>query len=298
MNRVMKHYQISYLHRMGWTGKGIGVAVLDTGISPHIDFQNRVVTFCDVLEGKKEPYDDNGHGTHVAGIIAGCGLGSGGRYCGVAPDAHLIIVKVLNATGNGNVQNVIRGIDWIINNKEKYKIRIANISIGSVSEMQNKKESAMIEAVERLWDAGIVVLGAAGNNGPDRGTITVPGVSSKIITVGTVDDSKVAWIFGRQKSNYSGRGPTAQCIMKPEILALGNDIISCNGVGYGYTKKSGTSMSTPIVAGAVALLLQKEPNLTPKQVKMHLKTCARNLGMPQNKQGWGEIDMVQLLRIQ
>lgn len=301
MNRVLRYYHIPQLHQLGWTGKGIGVAVLDTGVSRHVDLNEKIACFYDTIGGKSEYYDDNGHGTHVMGIIGGSGNASNGMYRGIAPECHLISVKVLDRKGNGKIPKVMEGIRWIIQNKEKYNIRIVNISIGSGSQLKVTADSDIIKSVEQLWDAGLVVLTAAGNNGPDSGSVTVPGISKKVITVGTSDDMKSTWIFGNQKTDYSGRGPTAECVLKPEIVAMGNDIVSCKSVntnwevGRKYTKKSGTSMSTPIVTGAVALLLQKEPSLTPTQVKIRFRDTARNIGMSRHKQGWGEIDMVKLL---
>lgn len=273
---------------MNLTGKGIGVAILDSGIFPHIDFGNRIIAFYDVINHRSRMYDDNGHGTHIAGVLAGSGKASGGRYRGVAPEAGLISVKILTARGVGNSVDAIEGIRWISSVREKYGIRIVNISIGSTQQQEESVE--LIAAVEELWDCGIVVLAAAGNNGPAAGSVTAPGNSKKIITVGSYDEMLVRERAGRMRKYYSGQGPTKDCIMKPEIVARGGNVMGCKNNYNGYQMKSGTSMAVPYVSGMVARLLQKYPDMTPKDVKLRLHTRAVDLGLPKSLQGWGTID--------
>lgn len=262
-----------------YTGKGVGVAILDTGACPHLDFGSRILAFRDYVRGWTMPYDDNGHGTHVAGIIGGNGRASRGRYCGIAPGCSLIPIKVLDEKGNGKKESVIHAMDWIEKNREKYNIRVVNISVGSTTQGENQD---LIEAVEHIWDIGLVVVAAAGNLGPKRGSITAPGCSRKVITVGASD-------MVMENQGISGRGPTRECISKPDIVAPGNVIISCAykaGVSS-YAAKSGTSMSTPVVTGGIALLLEKEPGLTNLEIKKRLKDTAKDLGYAHNLQGWG-----------
>lgn len=272
------------------TGSGIGVAVLDTGIYPHIDFDTRIAAFRDFLNGRKRPYDDNGHGTHVAGLIAGSGKGSGGKYCGAAPGCHIICAKILDKRGNGMMRDVLDALYWVRSNKEKYNIRIVNISVGTV-DGSGKTGARLVRAVEDAWDDGLIVVTAAGNMGPSPGTITAPGISRKVITVGSSD-------LLDTKNGISGAGPTRDCICKPDIVAPGSHIISCApGVKGGYTAKSGTSMSTPRVSGAIALMLEKDPYLTNVEIKMLLKEAAVDLGYGRNQQGWGELDLNAFLRL-
>lgn len=272
------------------TGSGIGVAVLDTGIYPHIDFDNRIVAFRDFLNGRKRPYDDNGHGTHVAGLIAGSGKGSGGKYRGIAPGSHIICAKILDKRGNGMMRDVLDALHWIRSNKEKYGIRIVNISVGTV-DGSGKTSTRLVNAVEDAWDDGLIVVTAAGNMGPSPGTITAPGISRKVITVGSSD-------LLDAKNGISGAGPTRDCICKPDIVTPGSQIISCApGAKGGYTAKSGTSMSTPRVSGAIALMLEKDPYLTNVEIKMLLKEAAVDLGYGRNQQGWGELDLNAFLRL-
>ena len=270
------------------SGKGIGVAVLDTGAFPHIDFEDRIWAFRDLIHGREQPYDDNGHGTHVLGILGGSGRASGGRHRGTAFGCGLIPVKVLDERGNGNKDKVIQALKWIEENMERYHIRIVNISVGTT---QKEGHEDLIEAVEEAWDRGLVVVAAAGNMGPGRGSVTAPGSSRKIITVGSSD-------MLVQNQGISGRGPTRDCIRKPDIVAPGNEIISCSNKrgACPYTRKSGTSMSTPFVSGGIALLLEKEPWLTNLDIKKRLRATAKDLGYPHNLQGWGLFQLKRFLK--
>lgn len=280
----------------GYTGRGIGVAVLDTGIFPHEDFGNRIIGFADFVQKRSEPYDDNGHGTHISGIIGGNGNASMGGYGGVAPECNLICAKVLDQKGNGYASDVLSGLRWIRNNRDKYGIRIVNISVGSFTKKGMGENSALVKGVNAAWDDGLVVVVAAGNNGPGRMTITTPGISRKVITVGCSDDYKEVNVMGNRMVDYSGRGPTGACICKPDIVAPGCSIISCANQYGAYQAKSGTSMSTPLVSGALALLLQKYPDMTNRDVKLRLRERAVDMGLPRNQQGWGLLDAEKLLR--
>ena len=158
------------------TGKGIGVAVIDTGIFPHVDFDNRIIAFQDMVNKKQQPYDDNGHGTHIAGILGGSGAASHGRCRGTAPQCDFIGIKVLDRQGNGNKEHVLKAFQWLIQNQKKYHIRIVNISVGTTYRSDGDHR-ILIDGVEKVWDAGMVVVAAAGNRGPAPGTVTAPGSS-------------------------------------------------------------------------------------------------------------------------
>lgn len=342
MRRSNAILHIKKIHQQGYQGNNIGIAVLDTGICEHPDFissKNRIATFKDFVNNKDYIYDDNSHGSHVSGIIAGNGYASNGIYCGIAPKAHIISLKVLDKNGRGNVENVLKALHWILENRHFYHIKIVNISVGSTSCMPDQEDSLLVHAVNILWDEGLIVVAAAGNGGPMPQSIGTPGISRKIITVGACDDENAYTNNPYPKSkNYSGRGPTLSCIKKPDIVAPGNHIISCNTVipsnlfsysklsthyplqqlylrnqiqnytytyengkkirenlysGF-YTAKSGTSMATPIVSGAIALLLNKYPNLSNKDVKIRLKNTAIDLGLPHSRQGWGLLNPEKL----
>lgn len=280
------------------THKNIGsvVAVLDTGIYPHRDFGNRILEFQDFVNNRAYAYDDNSHGTHVAGIIAGDGTASNGKYCGLAPNSRIIALKVLDRNGEGNTADVVTGLRWVMMNRERFDIRIVNLSFGTTAKASMGSDSLLIQVVERVWDEGIVVVTAAGNNGPAKGTITVPGISRKVITVGAFDDAMYTDERGIKHINYSGRGPTKECIVKPEIVTAGSGIVSCANQKDRYSVKSGTSMSAPIVTAAVALLLERYPHMTPAMVKMRLHDRAVKLKLSKEHQGWGMLDLKELLR--
>ena len=159
-------------------GKGVTVAVVDTGIFAHPDFtvpENRIAAFVDLVNNRKDPYDDNGHGTHVAGIVAGNGSRSNGLYQGIAPAARLVGVKVLDAYGSGVLSNVIRGIQWCVRQKERLDIRVINLSLGAPAQ-DSFRDDPLCQAVQAAWQRGIVVCVAAGNDGPAAGTIATPGI--------------------------------------------------------------------------------------------------------------------------
>ena len=282
-----------------YLGQGIRIAVLDTGIILHPDFDKRIVAFADFVGRRRFVYDDSGHGTHVAGILAGSGKMSDGVYGGMAPKSELIIGKVLDRQGNGSVCNVMEGIRWILALKEKRQIRIVNISVGAKPQLDSIEEKKLLSGVEMLWDAGLVVVVSAGNYGPKERSVAVPGSSRKVITVGTARNSQIVNIHPREEWNYSGRGPTDMCVVKPDLVAPGTHVISCNGQYLHrwkkpYIAKSGTSMATPVVAGAIACLLSKYPDMTNVEVKLRLwESCKHESG---GGQGWGMLNMKSLMR--
>jgi len=283
----------------GITGKSIGVAVLDTGIYNHPDLAGRIVAFKDFIKNETSPYDDNGHGTHVAGDIASNGSQSDSRYRAPASEANIIGVKVLDKMGSGSISNVIDGVQWSIENSKKYNIRILNLSLGSEA-TESYQDDPLCLALEKAWNNGLVVCAAAGNDGPDTKTINSPGIHPKIITVGAVNDRN----NNMQIADFSSRGPTVDGLRKPDVLAPGVNIVSLRAPGSTtdnsnkhsrvdahYTSLSGTSMATPICAGVIAQMLQVNPNLKPDQVKNILMSTARKLpNVDQNVQGEGVID--------
>ncbi len=289
-------------------GENITVAILDTGLFPHNDLvqrNNRIVAFKDFINGIEEPYDDNGHGTHVAGIIAGDGYESNGRYMGIAPNCEMVGIKVLSKDGSGNISDVLAGIQWVLDHQEKLRIRVMNLSVGM--EDLEGEDSALVRGVNVAWDNNILVVCAAGNNGPERGSITTPGISRKVITVGSSDDSQSSQIKDELISNYSSRGPTRNCIKKPDVVAPGSNVISCScdanympgkqgllSNRWGYIKKSGTSMATPVITGALIRVLSDFPNLSNRDIKLALKYSTNDRGFSQEQQGWGLLDLKKL----
>lgn len=287
MNRVREIVNVNGIHARGIRGKGTCIAILDSGISQHPDFGSRITGWYDAINGKPLPYDDNGHGTHVAGIAAGNGTLSRGMYRGMAPEAHIVSVKILDQNGEGMIPHIISGIRWVENNRFRLGIDIVNISVGTADSERFNENSDFVRKVNELWDMGIVVTASAGNKGPAPFSISAPGNSRKIITVG----------YYSRHSN-SSVGPTSLCIKKPDVVTPGHQVTSCCHEYYAqnaYIKKSGTSMATPVVSGSIALLLSQYPDLTPKDVKLRLKQSCTDLQLPHGSQGWGLLNAAKLL---
>jgi serine protease AprX len=289
---------------LGFDGTGIGVAIVDSGVAAwHDDLGNsRVVHFADFVSRQPQPYDDYGHGTHVAGIIAGNGQNAAGARRGIAPGAHLVVLKALDNAGDGNVSRVIAAIDYAVRNRAAYNIRIMNLSVAAgVYESYNTDPLA--QAARRAVDAGIVVITAAGNLGRDAsgaiqyGGITAPGNAPWVLTVGASNDRGTADRSDDTVASFSSRGPSLiDGSAKPDLVAPGVGIESLGDAssflyqsrpaarrwGSGrngqepYMTLSGTSMAAPIVAGTVALMLHANPTLSPEGVKAILKRTAEN----------------------
>lgn len=285
MRRVKQLVHAHNVYKKGYNGRGVCAVILDTGAYLHKDLRKQIRGFKDFTADKRECYDDNGHGTHVAGIFC-----ANGSLQGMAPGARVIVLKVLDRSGNGNTKRVLEALEWVEKNKAIYNIRILNFSVGFLPGADDEDENRIVDKLDQLWDDNVVVVAAAGNNGPGRGTVTVPGISRKIITVGASDDNSP----GRNMPHgYSGRGPTGCCIVKPEIVAPGTNILSLDHRGNYYVKKSGTSMATPVVCGALALALQKKPQLRPEELKLALCRTARP--EPRTGAAWGILDVDNLM---
>lgn len=281
------------IQELGFTGQGVVVAVLDTGIHPHPDLiipQNRIASWCDLVNQKDNPYDDHGHGTHVAGIIAGSGRSSRGRYKGIAPEATLVGIKVLDDEGQGSISGVLAGIEWCLDHLANLKIKVINLSFGTTAQ-ESYHFDPLCRATTIAWQKGITVCTAAGNQGPGQRIIDVPGINPRVITVGNVDDRRT--LTGNDKA--SGRGLAIANVIKPDILAPGTEITSLKIAG-GYQTLTGTSMSTSLVSGAIALMLQKWPKLTPDQIKYLLVKNARPLGQGANQEGAGVLGLDQIFK--
>ncbi len=279
------------------SGDNMCAAVIDTGIYPHADLtarKNRIIESVDFVNGRNKPYDDNGHGTHCAGIIASDGYSSQGRYKGIAPNANLISLKVMNQYGEGSASDILAALDWVNRYKSKYNIRVVSLSLGAQSNGQ-KVYDPLVSAVNKLWDKGVVVVAAAGNEGPAMHTINSPGVSNKIITVGCSDDKNTVSINDDTIAEFSSRGPSPYARIKPDLVAPGVDITSLSNTG-GYVAMSGTSMSTPIISGCCLLLLEKYPEMSNNEVKKRIMKSTNSLGAPAYMQGRGMIDVKKMMQ--
>ncbi|HZK35092.1 MAG TPA: S8 family peptidase [Bacillota bacterium] len=293
----------------GYTGKGVGIAILDTGIYPHQDLvrpRNRIVAFKDIINNWQTPYDDNGHGTFVAGVAAGNGYLSGGKYKGVAPDATLIGVKVMNERGSGDSSDIIAGMQWVADNKDKYNIKVLSVSLGAQPGRIARIDPLAV-AVEAIWDKGIIVVAAAGNSGPRPNTITTPGISSKIITVGAVDDKRTIEYDDDTIADFSSRGPVNRRLIKPDLVAPGVNVTSTNTnkdykgtrleqMGEPYRSMSGTSVATPIVSGAAAIMLEMNAEIGPDEIKGAMKKNTFNMKTSEYAQGSGILNISSMIK--
>ncbi len=303
MQRVRKQVQVSeQAYRGVWQAEPVTVAVLDTGVAYHPDLAGRLLSFSDFVEHRSLPYDDSGHGTHVCGILCGSGELSGGRFRGMAPKAKLVVGKVLNRQGEGSCDSMLEALEWILHVKNRFSIRILNISVGIGDLRERYKEQMLRDSLEMLWEHNILVVCAAGNSGPEDGSISEMAGSKKVLTVGCHDGRYCKNDPGRCET-YSGRGRRYDVTRKPDIVAPGTRIWSCNAFWQNrngriyspYTAKSGTSMATPIVSGAAALVMEKYPGISNEEFVRRLSLTAMDLGEPWNKQGFGMLNVRRLL---
>jgi serine protease AprX len=243
-----------------FTGGDLVAAVIDTGIdASHLDLdEGKVLAFKDFVGGRAEPYDDNGHGTHVAATIASDGDARMDRaHAGVAPGAALVGVKVLDAAGGGSMDTVAAAIEWVVQNRALYGIEAINLSLGA-SGCTDGTDLAS-QAVDAAAAAGLAVFVAAGNDGPGKCTIGSPGSARGAITVGAIADTSAG---GFSLAPFSSRGPTADGRVKPDLVAPGVAITSAQtGTAAGYVSYDGTSMATPFAAGVGLLALDANPAL-------------------------------------
>ena len=321
---------------LGLTGAGVGVAIIDSGIATwHDDLtprngqlypyaNQRVAAFVNFVNGDQHPYDDLGHGTHVAGIIAGNGYDSYGQKAGIAPDASLIALKVLDASGAGTISNIIAAFDWIVQNHAAYNIRVVNASVGA-GIVESYWTDPLTLAAKRVVDEGVAVVVAAGNNGKNAagqeqyGGITAPGNAPWVITVGASSTGGTPDRADDTIATFSSRGPTYKdWSAKPDLVAPGAGTISlaspfstlyttrANALVAGsvststlpYLTLSGTSMAAPVVTGTIALMMQANPALTPNMAKAILEYTAQKYSAYNGlQQGAGFLNTLGAVRL-
>jgi serine protease AprX len=321
---------------LGYTGAGVGVVVIDSGITSwHDDLTNktsklypygnqRVAKFVDFVNGRPLPYDDNGHGSHVAGVIAGNGHDSNGEKTGIAPGASLISLKVLDAQGQGTISNIIAALGWVATNAKTYNIRVVNMSVGARIR-ESYWTDPLTLATKALTDQGITVVVAAGNLGKNAagklqyGGITAPGNAPWVLTVGASSTMGTLTRNDDEMANFSSAGPSyLDYEAKPDLVAPGVGTVSLAVPGSTfymtkltalldgkiklgskpYISLSGTSMSAPVVAGTVALMLQANPTLTPNLIKALLQYTAQPYpGYSALRQGAGFLNALGAVRL-
>lgn len=280
------------------TGRGVGVAFIDTGISPHGDFmltENRIKFFKDFVNNRKSFYDDNGHGTFVSGVCSGGGYLSNFKYSGIAPKSNIYALKALGETGEATANKILDAMEWVYDNHEKFNIKVVCMSFGSEPIGYN---DPIMQGANALWRDGVVVVAAAGNSGPNESTIKSPGISPEIITVGGFDDNRFDEnSFNKdffEMATFSSRGPALRHY-KPDVVAPSVDIISCGKKEF-YTKLSGTSVATPMIAGVVCLMFERFPRLKPNEAKFRLLRGCQTIGFDANSEGYGVPNLARILR--
>ena len=278
-------------------GNEVTIAYIDTGIAPHADFKlvrNRIIKFVDLINGKTNAYDDNGHGTFVAGVGSGNGALSGGKYRGIAPNSNIVSIKALDKHGEANATKILEAMQWVYDNNLEYNIKVVCMSFGSEPLGFN---DPIMKGAEALWRKGIVIVSAAGNSGPDYQTIKSPGISPRIITVGGMNDNRFDEEYKEEFfeiAKFSSRGPAFNKF-KPDIVAPSVDINSCSNK-EGYTKLSGTSVATPMIAGLCALAYEKNKYLKPDQIKQALLASSNGITYNRNLEGYGLPNLEKFLR--
>ncbi len=311
-----------------YSGSNVGIAILDSGISAHADIDANVLQYSflggaypipDIVNGEVSGANASvredlfGHGTHVAGIVTGTGTDSEGTYSGVASGATLLSLQVLDGSGSGSMSDVMAALDWLRVYGDYFGVRVVNLSLGKGISESNTTDP-LVAAVEDLWDDGFVVVVAAGNSGNfGAQTITSPGNSRKVITVGSLTDSGTGTdLSDDYVSSFSSMGPTiGDLVLKPDLVAPGNSVVaaispnstlasilpnrvvgcSAQNCTSDYFNMSGTSMATPMVSAAVALMLEKDPTLTPATIKARLMRSARKFDANPSAAGAGALDI-------
>jgi serine protease AprX len=322
--RVTAGLPTSSLPESIFKGAGVTIAQIDSGVAQRSEIPGLVasVDLVDAYDPTFDPsgsVDPNGHGTHVAGLLVGDGSHSQDNVLtGIAPQASLVSIRVLDGLGRGSTSSMLAGLQWVMDNKDAYGIRVLNLSLGHPV-YEPADVDPLVQAVEDLWDAGVVVVCSAGNAGRDgHGTISSPCNSRKVITVGALNDRRTSDLLDDTVATFSSRGPTRfDLVAKPDILAPGNRIVSVRSnnstldlqfptnrvagdPGRPWDKDffelSGTSMASPIVAGAAALMLEQHPWLNPATVKARLMRSARKAAVADPfAAGAGALDILAAL---
>jgi serine protease AprX len=282
--------------QQGGSGRNVTVAVLDSGVAADADLGNRLLTGVSFVGAYDSQHPDKGgHGTHIAGAIAGSGAKSNQQYVGMAPNANIVDVQVLDANGNGRYSSVLAGLGWVLSHKAAYNIKVVNLSFGAPAATASYQSDPLAAGVEAAWRDGITVVAAAGNTGPNSGTVESPGADPYVITVGSTDDKGTLSLVDDVVGWWSSWGTPTLSTARPDVVVDGRRIVSLRvpgstldlhlpdhvvtaSNGTTYFRLTGTSMSTGVVSGAIALLLERSPNLSPDQVKLVLRSTARPFG--------------------
>ncbi|NDD27638.1 MAG: hypothetical protein EB084_05155 [Proteobacteria bacterium] len=280
----------------GFTGKGIGIAILDTGAGPHPDFRSRLVAFKDFVHAGSTPpddadpahaYDDEGHGTAVATVAAGDG--TAGQAIGSAPGANVISLKAVGSDGMAWAANVVKAIDWAVENKARYNIRVLNMSF-FLDDPNVAAHQPVLQALERAADAGIIPVAAASNDGPRPRSLHTIASYPHVVTVAAFDARGTRKRDDDRIASFSSRGPGDHGELKPDVATPGANVV-VGTVRGGYTRSNGTSFASPIAAGVIATWLEANPSLNVTQVQQIVAETSHPLSSYDHfAQGYGEMD--------
>ena len=314
-NYISTQVDADRLHNLGITGAGVTVAVLDSGTilagqhGRHLLTNSRgrfrVFNKYDAIQGTTTRWlndDKNGHGTHVSNIIASSLKSDNGKFNGIAPDVYLMSVKAFDQNGQSSYSKVLDGLNWIYENRYRYNIRVLNLSLGS-DVQSNYWDDPINQAVMKLWDAGVVVVTSAGNSGHKEMSVTVPGNTPYIITVGAITDSYTPFDFNDDRvTTFSSTGPTVEGFVKPEVVAYGGHVAAKVDKGFAlgkffesltgeqYQEISGTSQASAVVSGIAALMIQYNPRLSPDDVKCRIMSSAKMAATPDGKMAFSPFE--------
>jgi len=314
-NYIATQVDADKLHEKGITGAGVTVAVLDSGtildgehgqnLLKGVNNQTRVFNKYDAIQGVTTRWlndDRNGHGTHVSNIIASSLKSENGKFNGIAPDVYLLSVKAFDQNGQSSYSKVLDGLNWIYENRYRYNIRVLNLSLGS-DVQSNYWDDPINQAVMKLWDAGVVVVTSAGNSGHKEMSVTVPGNTPYIITVGAITDSYTPFDFSDDRvTTFSSTGPTVEGFVKPEVVAYGGHVAAKvdksfalgkffeSLTGEQYQEISGTSQASAVVSGIAALMIQYNPRLSPDDVKCRIMSSAKMAATPDGKMAFSPFE--------
>ncbi|MFC5704451.1 S8 family serine peptidase [Cohnella faecalis] len=266
-------------------GAGVNVAIIDTGIAVHDDIKsNRILEFKDFVAGKNEPYDDNGHGTFIAGII-----GADGKVKGIAPKVNFVVIKAMDKSGDVDKDRLIIALEWLVENQKKYNIKVVNLSLGGSPFIKNN-DDLLLKKVHELDQAGVIIVTSAGNISSRYNTILSPGTSSDVVTVGGVKNNRTYSIQDDKLASFSPEGYRQNGIIKPDIVTLGVDILSLDYKRTNsYITHSGTSVSTAIVSGAAAIMFEKYSVSSSSIKKIIINNAIKLKNESELKQGNGEL---------
>ncbi|HBM80856.1 MAG: S8 family serine peptidase [Clostridiales bacterium] len=308
MDNVRSCIGIGFSTPYNLTGKGVNIAVVDTGVYPHADLfrsGRTILSFRDFVKNINEPYDDNGHGTHICGVIAGSGVQSSGKYKGIASGAKIIMLKALSGAGTGSFSDILAALEYVLENKDNLKIKILCLPFGAEPIVERGKDP-LLSACTKIAESGIIIVAPSGNSGPGQGTILTPGISPSVITVGCLNcpDSNIrSWSI----PDLSGSGSSKSGETKPDVIAPGVGIMSLSSdtsyipntgrmksLENPYCKMTGSSVSSAVAAGCIALILEKMPSITLKDLKGMLKLSCKTLNELKISQGYGVINIQNL----